>query len=217
MLGLVTLVFAGSRGPLIAIGAGTVLAVLAGGHVERRVWIAGAAVGAIAAAGIIAVRYGTDLNTIVPNIIHYAGGEFVRVDTWGAAISIAIANPLVGGGWRSIERVGDFAKYQTSYAHNILLHGFSEGGLPLGIANASVILYSAWNVWRRRHTMAPYVIAGVVTFLVCGFWDIPQVRSYAAVMGGIALGMAAGPLIERGEGSMDQVSKGALGSTKASA
>jgi hypothetical protein len=33
--------------------------------------------------------------------------------------------------------------------------------------------------------------------LVCGFWDIPQVRSYAAVMGGIALGMAAGPLIAR--------------------
>jgi hypothetical protein len=51
-----------------------------------------------------------------------------------------------------------------------------------------VILYSAWQVWRRRHTMAPYLIAAVVVFLVCGFWDIPQVRSYAAVMGGIALG-----------------------------
>ena len=61
-----------------------------------------------------------------------------------------------------------------------------------------MILYSAWRVWLGRHTMAPYLIAAVVTFLVCGFWDIPQVRSYAAVMGGIALGMAAGPLIGRG-------------------
>jgi len=34
--------------------------------------------------------------------------------------------------------------------------------------------------------MAPYLIAAVAVFLVCGFWDIPQVRSYAAVMGGIA-------------------------------
>jgi hypothetical protein len=45
--------------------------------------------------------------------------------------------------------------------------------------------------------MAPYLIAAVVTFLVCGFWDIPQVRSYAAVMGGMVLGMASGPLIGR--------------------
>ena len=45
-----------------------------------------------------------------------------------------------------------------------------------------------------------YLIAAVATFLVCGFWDIPQVRSYAAVMGGIALGMAAGPLIGRAGG-----------------
>ncbi len=70
---------------------------------------------------------------------------------------------------------------------------------PLGIANGTVILYSAWQVWRRRHTMAPYLIAAVVIFLVCGFWDIPQVRSYAAVMGGIVLGMAAGPLIGRAD------------------
>ena len=48
--------------------------------------------------------------------------------------------------------------------------------------------------------MAPYLIAAVVVFLVCGFWDIPQVRSYAAVMGGISLGLAAGPLIGRADG-----------------
>jgi O-Antigen ligase len=198
-LGLGTMILTGSRGPLIAIGAGTVLAVLASGRVGRRSWIAGIAAGAIIALGLIAVRYGTTIDAIVQGFSSNAPGDVARVDTWIAAISITIANPLVGGGWRSIERFGNFAQEATAYAHDIVLHGFAEGGLPLGITNATVILYSAWQVWRRRHTMAPYLIAGVVTFLVCGFWDIPQVRSYAAVMGGIAMGMAAGPLIGRGD------------------
>jgi O-Antigen ligase len=196
-LALVAMILTGSRGPLIAIGAGAVVAVLASGRVERRLGIAGVAIGAIALVGLVAVRYGTNVDQIVAVINGNASGDVDRVNTWGAAVAVAIANPLVGGGWRSLERVGNFAQRGVAYAHDILLHGFSEGGLPLGIANATVIIYSAWNVWRRRHTMAPYLIAAVVVFLVCGFWDIPQVRSYAAVMGGIALGMAAGPLIGR--------------------
>jgi hypothetical protein len=150
---------------------------------------------------LVAVRYGTNVDAIVQAISGSTGSDVDRVNTWIAAVSITIANPLVGGGWRSLDRFGDFAQRAIAYSHDILLHGFSEGGLPLGIANATVILYSAWNVWLCRHTMAPYLIAGAVTFLVCGFWDIPQVRSYAAVMGGIALGMAAGPLIGRSPGS----------------
>jgi hypothetical protein len=197
-IALVTMVLTWSRGPLIAIAVGTVLAVLASGRVERRLRIAGLAVGAITLVGLVAVRYGTNVDAIVQGISGSTGSDVDRVNTWIAAVSITIANPLVGGGWRSLERFGDFAQRQIAYSHDILLHGFSEGGLPLGIANATVILYSAWKVWRCRHTMAPYLIAAAVTFLVCGFWDIPQVRSYAAVMGGIALGMAAGPLIGRG-------------------
>jgi len=198
-LGLVALILAGSRGPLIAIGAGAVLAVLASGRVERRFWFTGAVAGAVALVGIVALRYGTNVDQIVQSIIGQSSGDVDRVNTWGAAVAVAIASPLVGGGWRSLERFGDFAAHEVAYAHDLLLHGFSEGGLPLGIANATVILYPAWKVWRYRHTMAPYLIAGTVIFLVCGFWDIPQVRSYAAVMGGIALGMAAGPLIGRGD------------------
>jgi hypothetical protein len=200
-LALVTMILTLSRGPLIAIGIGTVIAVLASGRVERRFRIAGVAVGAIALVGLVAVRYGTNIDAIVQAISGSTGSDVDRVNTWIAAVSITIANPLVGGGWRSLDRFGDFAQRAIAYSHDILLHGFSEGGLPLGIANATVILYSAWNVWLCRHTMAPYLIAGAVTFLVCGFWDIPQVRSYAAVMGGIALGMAAGPLIGRSPGS----------------
>ena len=43
-LGLVTMILTGSRGPLIAIGVGTVFAALASGRVDRRAWIAGLAV-----------------------------------------------------------------------------------------------------------------------------------------------------------------------------
>jgi O-Antigen ligase len=196
-LALLTIVLTWSRGPLIAIAAGTVLAVLASGRIERRLAIAGVAVGAVALVGLVAVRYGTNIDAIVQTINGSTESDVNRVNTWIAAVAITLANPLVGGGWRSLDRFGDFASRQISYAHDILLHGFAEGGLPLGITNATVILYSAWQVWRRRHTMAPYLIAAAVTFLVCGFWDIPQVRSYAAVMGGLALGMAAGPLVGR--------------------
>jgi hypothetical protein len=196
-LALVVLILTWSRGPLIAIGIGTVLAVLATGRVDRRHRISGLAVGAVALVALVAVRYGTSLDAIVAAVNGSMGSDVDRVNTWIAAVSITIGSPLTGGGWRSLERFGDFATRAVVYSHNLVLHGFAEGGLPLGITNATVILYSAWKVWRGRHTMAPYLIAAAVTCLVCGFWDMPQVRSYAAVMGGIALGMAAGPLIER--------------------
>jgi hypothetical protein len=196
-LALVTMILTWSRGPLIAIGIGTVLAVLASGRVERRLRIAGLAVGAVSLVALIAVRYGTNIDAVVQAITGGSGEDVDRVNTWIAAVSITLANPILGGGWRSLERYGDFASRAIAYSHDVILHGFAEGGLPLGIANGTVIGYSAWQVWRLRHAMAPYLIASVVIFLVGGFWDIPQVRSYAAVMGGIVLGMAAGPLIGR--------------------
>jgi hypothetical protein len=196
-LALVVLVLTWSRGPLIALGVGAVLAVLATGRVDRRLALVGAGAGLVALAGLVAVRYGTTLDAILAAINGSMGSDVDRVNTWIAAVAIAFSSPLVGGGWHSLERVGDFATRNVVYSHNILLHGFAEGGIPLGITNATVILFSAWKVWVGRHTMAPYLIAAAVTCLVCGFWDMPQVRSYAAVMGGIALGMAAGPLIAR--------------------
>jgi len=200
-LALVVLILTWSRGPLVALGVGAVLAVLATGRVDRRLALVGAGFGAVALAGLVAVRYGTNLDAILGAINGSMGSDVDRVNTWIAAIAISIGSPLVGGGWHSLERFGDFAQRAVVYSHNIVLFGFAEGGIPLGITNATVILYSAWKVWLGRHTMAPYLIAAAVTCLVCGFWDMPQVRSYAAVMGGIALGMAAGPLIARSSGS----------------
>jgi hypothetical protein len=204
-LALVVLILTWSRGPLIALGVGAVLAVLATGRIDRRLALVGAGAGAVALVGLVAVRYGTSLDAILAAINGSMGSDVDRVNTWIAAIAIAFSSPLVGGGWHSLERVGDFATRNVAYSHNILLHGFAEGGIPLGITNATVILFSAWKVGLGRHTMAPYLIAAAVTCLVCGFWDMPQVRSYAAVMGGIALGMAAGPLIGRSSSSAEPV------------
>jgi O-antigen ligase len=202
---LVTLVLTWSRGPMLAVVVGAVLAALASGRVDRRLAIAGAAAGAVALLALVAIRYGTNVDAILATVSASMGSDGMRVSSWAAAVSIAIANPLLGGGWHALSRVAEFAQRNVVYSHNVVLDAFASGGLPLGIANAIVILWSAWMTWVRRHTMAVWLIASVVTFLVCGLWDIPQVRSYAAVMGGIVLGMAAGPLIGRedaaGEGA----------------
>jgi hypothetical protein len=194
---LLTMVLTHSRGPLVAVAVGAVLAVLAARRVDRRLAVAGAAIGGVALVALVAVRYGTDLTAIVATINASMGSDADRLDTWVAAVTITAANPVLGGGWYALLRVGSFADLRIANSHNVLLDAFASGGLPLGITNAIVILYSGAMAWVRRHTMAPYLIAAVVAFLICGLWDIPQVRSYAAVMGGIVLGMAAGPLIAR--------------------
>jgi hypothetical protein len=194
---LLTIVLTWSRGPLVAVAVGAVAAALASGRVDRRLALAGAAAGAVALLGLVAIRYGTNLDAIVATINASMGSDGTRVASWAAAVSIAMANPLLGGGWHPLAHRAEFAGRNVVYSHSLTLDALASGGLPLGIANAVVILYSAWRTWVGRHTMAVYLIAAVVTFLVCGLWDIPQVRSYAAVMGGIVLGMAAGPLIAR--------------------
>ncbi len=194
---LVTLVLTWSRGPLLAVVVGTVLAALASGRVDRRLAIAGAAAGAVALAGLVAIRYGTNVDAIIATIGASTGSDSDRIRSWIAAVAIAASNPLFGAGWASLARIPEFAALRIANAHDLLLDAFAAGGLPLGISLSIVVLYSGWRTWVRRHTMAPYLIAAVVTFLVCSVWDIPQVRAYAAVMGGMVLGMAAGPLIGR--------------------
>jgi O-antigen ligase len=194
---LVALVLTWSRGPLVALAIGTVLATLASGRVDRRLAVAGAAAVAVALGALVLIRYGTTPDAILATIQASMGSDTDRVRSWAAAISIAISSPLLGAGWDSLSRYADFEALRISNAHNMLLDPLAVGGFPLGIANAAVVLWSAWTTWVRRHTMAVWLIAAVVTFLVCGFWDIPEIRSYAAVMGGMVLGMAAGPLIGR--------------------
>jgi hypothetical protein len=196
---LVVMVLTYSRGPLIALGIGAVAGALATGRVDRRVALAGAAVAALAFAGLVAFRFGTTPEAIAAAFSAMIDSDGNRVRSWLATVPIVMSNPAFGGGWYALNRFEDFYQYGVANAHNTILDGFASGGVPLGVTNAIVILYSAWMTLVRRHTMVPYLIASVVTFLVCTAWDIPNVRSYAAVMGGIVLGMAAGPLIARDE------------------
>lgn len=205
VLVLFTMVLTHSRGPLVAVAVGAVLAVLAARRIDRRLAIAGGAIGIVALVALVAVRYGTNLDAIVATINASMGSDADRLNTWVAAVTITMASPLLGGGWYALLRVGNFGDLRIANSHDVLLDAFASGGLPLGITNAVVILYSGAMAWVRRHTMAPYLIAAVVAWLICGLWDIPEVRSYAAVMGGIVLGMAAGPLIGRSTGAEEPV------------
>jgi hypothetical protein len=199
LLVLATIVLTWSRGPLVAVGVGALAAALASGRVERRLALTGAAAGAVALAALVAIRYGMGPDAILATVNASMGSDEVRVRSWVAALSVATADPIFGGGWHGLERVDDFAAHAVFYSHNIVLFAFAEGGLPLGIANAIVVTWSAWRVWVGRHMMAVWLIAAVATTVACGIWDMPQVRSYGAVMTGIVLGMAAGPVVGRGE------------------
>ena len=56
-----------------------------------------------------------------------------------------------------------------------------------------VISGSVAALWRNRRGINPAWAAAAVALLVCGLWDMPQVRAYAAVAGGLALGLVARP------------------------
>jgi hypothetical protein len=185
-LGLVVvtaIVLTESRGPLIALAAGATVGVWLLGRLDRRTGAILVVAGLVGLFAVMVARYGFSPTAIAEGAVSYlvSGGDADRVETWWAAVDVALRDPLTGGGWHALARWGDgsLAAGQTIQAHNVFLHAFAEGGFPLGIANGLVILYSASMAWRHRHDHEAYVIAAVVVFLVCGLWDIPQVRAYA--------------------------------------
>jgi hypothetical protein len=191
VLGLVTVVLTGSRGPLIALGVGGLVAFAFSGRLNPRAALAGVGVAFVAGAGLVAVKYGTTPQGILDALAAVSVGDAQRVGSWGAAIEITLRDPLTGGGWRSLSRVPEFAAIGIASSHNMILNGFADGGLPLGITFSGVVIYSLVIMWSNRHRIAPHVIAGATTLLVTGLWDLPNLRAYGAVMGGLALGLVA--------------------------
>ncbi len=190
-LGLGTVAATGSRGPLLALAAGAFVAAAASGRLTARVAAAGAAIAIVGAAGVLAVRYGTTPEALAGAISQMIGTDTLRAQSWWAAVLITARNPLLGGGWQSLGRFPDFDLGGIGASHNMVLANFADGGLPLGLAFSGVLLYSALTMWRHRRWIAPYAMAAATTLLVAGLWDIPNLRSYGAVMGGLALGMVA--------------------------
>jgi hypothetical protein len=190
-LGLTTVVLTGSRGPLVALGVGAFMALVVSGRLNARTILAGAGIAVVATAALVAVKYGTTPQQILDGLAAVNVGDTYRVQSWRAAIEITLRDPFMGGGWGSLSRLSEFASVGISASHNMILSAFADGGVPLGITFGSVVLYSVVTMWSNRHRIAPYAIAGATVLLVTGLWDIPNLRSYGAVMGGLALGLVA--------------------------
>jgi O-antigen ligase len=118
-------------------------------------------------------------------------GDAYRVQSWRAALEITLSDPLTGGGWGSLSRLPEFSAVGIAASHNLILNSFADGGVPLGLTFGGVVLYSVVKMWSNRRWIAPSAIAGATALLFIGLWDIPNLRSYGAVMGGLALGLVA--------------------------
>jgi hypothetical protein len=190
-LGLLTVVLTESRGPLIALGVGGLVAFAISGRLNARTILVGAGLAILAATALIGLKYGTTPQQIGDGLAAVNVGDTYRVQSWRAAIEITISDPLTGGGWRSLSRVPEFGAVGLAASHNLILNGFADGGLPLGLTFGGVVLFSVVTMWSNRRWIAGYAIAGATALLVTGLWDIPNLRSYGAVMGGLALGLVA--------------------------
>lgn len=191
VLVLATVVLTGSRGPLIALGVGGFVALAVSGGLNARTILGGAGIALVAAAALVAVKYGTTPQRILDTLAAVTGGDLQRVQSWRDAIEATLRDPISGGGWGSLARVEASGSVGITASHNMILSAFADGGLPLGITFAGVVLYSAFTMWSNRRWIAPYAIAGATALLVTGLWDVPNLRSYGAVMGGLALGLVA--------------------------
>ncbi len=191
-LGLIVIVLTGSRGPLLALGIGTLAGVAASRRLRPASLAAGAVVATAAAVALIATRYpGYSIDQILTSVMAPDSEDALRVQTWRAALEIAAANPIFGGGWQSLASNPEVSVRGIADSHNMILAAFADGGIPLGLAFGGVVLFSVRMIWANRRILPAYATASAVTLLAAGLWDIPNLRSYGAVLGGLALGVVA--------------------------
>jgi len=191
---LLTMGLTESRGPILAlIVAGAVVVVLRSSVLRsiKKIWlVAGAAGGFGALAIVIASRYGQQISEgRLPGF----EGDSDRVTSWLASLQIALQSPLVGGGWTSVRfwNEGELGDKNVNFAHNLVLQGLADGGLPLGGAMLAVVLTALVGIWKFRKRLSPAWIAAAVALLVCGIWDMPHLRTFGAAFGGLALGLVS--------------------------
>jgi O-antigen ligase len=162
-------------------------------HIPRRYLVAGFALAVSALVLLLLVRYPDLLRKLSNGRLPSVRGDELRVISWFAAIQIALANPLTGGGWMSVRgwNDGELGSRNVNLSHNMVLQGLADGGIPLGVAIATVVIGSLRSAWQLRHRIPASWICAAIVVLVCGLWDMPQLRAYAAVMAGAALGLVS--------------------------
>ena len=191
LVGLVTIVLTESRGPMIAILLAGAIMMLMGKRLSWRWYVAALILVICAVTGLVALRYPELLSGGSTGGIPDLEGDSLRIVSWVAGVQIALQEPLTGGGWMSVRgwNDGELGEKNVNLSHNLLLQGFADGGIPLGVAISIVVIGSLRAAWVARSNLPPAWIAALVALLVCGAWDMPQLRAFAAVMGGLALGL----------------------------
>jgi O-antigen ligase len=193
LLGIMTIILTESRGPLLALVGAAVIVSLLGRGIPRRYILGGAALLISAVLVVLLVRYPDLFQRLSHLRLPRLRGDEYRVLSWIAGIQIALAHPLTGGGWMSVRgwNDGELGGKGVNLSHNIVLQGLADGGFMLGGAVFAVIAGSMRSAWARRKAIPVYWIGAAVAVIVCGLWDMPQLRSFGAVMGGVALGLVA--------------------------
>jgi O-antigen ligase len=184
-----------SRGPMIAI---LVIGLVAIPTIRalRGVRALGL-LGAIGVAGgaLLINRYGDRLDQILAGSIPNLESDLQRITSWRAGIETALANPLTGGGWFSLRYWNDreLGRDNVNLSHNIILQGLSDGGFPLGIAAAVVVIGSVILMIRHWRAIPISWRMAAIAVVICGLWDMPQMRAFGALFAGLALGLVARP------------------------
>ncbi len=193
LLGVATIVLTESRGPLLALATAAIAVALLSRGIQRRYIVGGAVLMFSAISILLLVRYPDLLQKLSNFRLPKLKGDEYRILSWVASIQIAIAHPLTGGGWMSVRgwNDGELGGKGVNLSHNIVLQGLADGGILLGGAVFTVIAGSLRSAWSRRKAIPVYWIGAAVAVLICGLWDMPHLRSFGAVMGGVALGLVA--------------------------
>jgi hypothetical protein len=184
-----------SRGPMIAI---LVIGLVAIPTIRalRGVRALGL-LGAIGVAGgaLLINRYGDRIDQILAGSIPNLESDLQRITSWRAGIETALANPLTGGGWFSLRYWNDreLGRDNVNLSHNIILQGLSDGGFPLGIAAAVVVIGSVILMIRHWRAIPISWRMAAIAVVICGLWDMPQMRAFGALFAGLALGLVARP------------------------
>jgi hypothetical protein len=191
---ILTVFLTSSRGPLIAMICSGVVVALSLKRAPRRLIVAGSATGTLALIGIAVQRYGHQVfDWLNGRTVDFVGAsDSTRIASWIASFQIAIKHPLGGAGWFGLKFWDPiFAKNNVAESHNLILHALASGGVPYGLATAVGILGSSATAWRNRASIPVEWVAAAVALIVCGLWDMPQIRALSALYGGIALGFVA--------------------------
>ncbi|WP_040162428.1 O-antigen ligase family protein [Nigerium massiliense] len=158
------LVLTWSRGAFVAFAAGALVFFLASRPTRNRL----IATGAVLLVGALAL----------PEAIASTRGPGVRVDLWGAALSIAGRHPfgigLGNAGPAITAQVVDGRDYQ--HAHNLWLNWFVEAGWLGGLAVVAltvVLLLKLIDAGRRGSLYSGALGAGMTGFLILSLADHP--------------------------------------------